>query len=266
MTNAERNYCVTRKELLAVVELVKQFRHYLQGPKFRIRTDHAPLRSVLEVKEPEGQLARWIEFMSSFSYEIEYRVSQRHQNADALSRRPCNDGCKWCKEWKKVEQMVSVAVQTDVSPAVCGAFVVEQREALPDKQCETELSSASTKHCPANHPFEEASPVRPEWADVSPYDRTVKALWAQWDQLEFRDQVLCRRWEEGSGTRKKYQIIIPRSLQETALKAHHNHTTASHRGVNKTLGALRVRYYWPCLPAQVKNWVKVCHDCGAKKN
>ena len=44
LSKAERNYCVTRKELLAVVEFVKQFRHYLQGPKFRIRTDHAPLR------------------------------------------------------------------------------------------------------------------------------------------------------------------------------------------------------------------------------
>ena len=62
LTKAERNYCVTRKELLAVVEFGKQFHHYLHGPKFRIRTDHAPLCSVLPVKEPEGQLARWIEF------------------------------------------------------------------------------------------------------------------------------------------------------------------------------------------------------------
>lgn len=128
---------------------MKQFRHYLHGPKFRIRTNHALLRSVLQVKEPEGQLARWIEFMSSFSYEIEYRAGQRHQNADALSRRPCNDGCKWCKEWKRVEQLVSVAVQTDVSSAVCGEFVVEQREALRDKQSETEFS-VCTEHCPSD--------------------------------------------------------------------------------------------------------------------
>ena len=85
LTKAERNYCVTRKELLAVVEFVKQFRHYLQGPKFRIRTDHAPLRSVLKVKETEGQLARWIELLSPLNYEIEYREGQRHQNADAMS-------------------------------------------------------------------------------------------------------------------------------------------------------------------------------------
>ena len=29
------------------------------------------------------------------------------------------------------------------------------------------------------------------------------------------------------GVRKTYQIILPRNMKETALKAHHNHTTAS---------------------------------------
>lgn len=70
LTKAERNYCVTRKELLTVVEFVRQFRHYLLGPKFRIRAEHVPLRSVLKTKEPEVQLARRIEFLTPFEYEI----------------------------------------------------------------------------------------------------------------------------------------------------------------------------------------------------
>ena len=42
--------------------------------------------------------------------------------------------------------MVSVAVQTDVSSVVCGEFVIEQREALSNKQTETEFS-VRTEHC-----------------------------------------------------------------------------------------------------------------------
>lgn len=101
---------------------------------------------------------------------------------------------------------------------------------------------------------------------MSSYDQTVKSLWAQWDQVEIRDRVLCRRWEEGGGNRVKHQIILPRSLRETALKAHHNHTTASHRGVSKTLASIKARYSWPGLTSQVKKWVRICHECGAKKN
>ena len=42
------------------MDIVKYFHHYLRGPKFRIGTDHAPLHTVLKVKEPEGQPAKWI--------------------------------------------------------------------------------------------------------------------------------------------------------------------------------------------------------------
>ena len=104
-SKSERNYCVTHHELLAIVEFVKQHRHYLQGARFSIRTDHAPLRSVINAKDPEGQLAPWIEFLSAFHFEIQYRAGQRHQNADALSRRPCDDRCKWCRGWKSQKQV-----------------------------------------------------------------------------------------------------------------------------------------------------------------
>jgi len=39
----ECNYCVTRKELLAVVHFLKHFKQYLLGRHFTVRTDHAPL-------------------------------------------------------------------------------------------------------------------------------------------------------------------------------------------------------------------------------
>ena len=97
-----------------IVEFVKQHRHYLQGTRFCIRTDHAPLRFVVQAKDPEGQLARWIDYLSTFDFEIQYRPGQRHLNADALSRRPCDVRCKWCKGWKSQERAssVDVGVQT----------------------------------------------------------------------------------------------------------------------------------------------------------
>ena len=58
---SEKNYCVTRRELLAIVLAVKHFHHYLYGHPFLIRSDHGSLRGLLNFKTPEGQLARWIE-------------------------------------------------------------------------------------------------------------------------------------------------------------------------------------------------------------
>ena len=44
LTKVQRRYCVTRRELLAVVTFVLQFKHFLLGRKFIIRTDHSSLR------------------------------------------------------------------------------------------------------------------------------------------------------------------------------------------------------------------------------
>ena len=53
----ERNYCVTRKKLLAVVKAVKHFKLYLYGTKFKLRTEHASLRWLCRHHEPTAQVA-----------------------------------------------------------------------------------------------------------------------------------------------------------------------------------------------------------------
>lgn len=47
LSKPERQYCVTRKELLAVVKAVKQFHHFLFGRHFIVRSDHSALRWLL---------------------------------------------------------------------------------------------------------------------------------------------------------------------------------------------------------------------------
>ena len=63
---------------------------------------------------------------------------------------------------------------------------------------------------------------------------------------------------------KWFQNYIPKNLQEVALGA--KHTTASRQGVNKTLGTLRARCYWPGLTSSVKKWFRAGHECRAKKS
>jgi len=55
----ERNYCVTRKELLAIVCYTKAFRQYLLGRQFVVRTDHSALQWLRSTPEPIRQQARW---------------------------------------------------------------------------------------------------------------------------------------------------------------------------------------------------------------
>ena len=86
LNKAERKYETTRKELLAIVYGLKQYKQYLLGRHFVIRTDHAALSWLRRTAEPMPQLARWLTFIEQF--EILHRPGTQHSNADGLSRRP----------------------------------------------------------------------------------------------------------------------------------------------------------------------------------
>ena len=114
LDSARRNYCTTRKELLAVVRFTRHFKDYLFGRRFTLRTDYNSLLWLMGFKNIEGQLARWIEELAVYNMEIVHRPGKDHVNADGLSRIPdllvqCNyysygcdvqglpcGGCKYC--------------------------------------------------------------------------------------------------------------------------------------------------------------------------
>ena len=117
LTGSELNYCVTRKELLAVMHHVKMYRSYLLGRYFRVRTDHAALKYWRKFRDPVDQLGRWLDYLSQFSFDIEARPGVTHGNADGLSRRQheCDmDGKKkcLCYRFENLEFEPEVAIES----------------------------------------------------------------------------------------------------------------------------------------------------------
>ena len=86
LNEAEKNYCITEKELLAVRYFVEYFRQYLLGRRFVVRTDHQALVWLYRLKEPSGKIARWIEILSHYDFGIEYR-----QVENGATVMPCRD-------------------------------------------------------------------------------------------------------------------------------------------------------------------------------
>ncbi|KAJ8016400.1 hypothetical protein DPEC_G00006830 [Dallia pectoralis] len=143
----ERRYCVTRRELLAVVAAVRHFKYYLCGVRFLVRTDHAALQWLLSFKEPEGQIARWLEELQTFNFQVEHRAGDRHGNADALSRRPCaEEGCGCCEKRvaRERELCEEEGVVAEVSqlglPGLSGMHVVDINEWREKQEEDSELA------------------------------------------------------------------------------------------------------------------------------
>ncbi|GBO12341.1 Retrovirus-related Pol polyprotein from transposon 297 [Araneus ventricosus] len=124
----ERNYCVTRKELLSIVKSIEHFHHYLYGQKFLLRTDHASLRWLLNFKEPESQIARWIQRLQEYDFEFQHRKGTFHGNADALSRRPY----PWSSYEIQKAQLEDPAIKTILEKKLMSADRPSWQEISPE--------------------------------------------------------------------------------------------------------------------------------------
>ena len=71
-----------------------------------MRTDHAALKWLLSFRCSEGQLARWLQELQQYDFRVEHCRGLKHQNADALSRRPClGSNCRHCTRQEAKEQL-----------------------------------------------------------------------------------------------------------------------------------------------------------------
>jgi hypothetical protein len=88
LNDAEKNYPVHEKELLAIVHAVRSWRHHIQGAQqfLTVLTDHVPLRYFLKQPKLSQRQVRWTDLFASL--DIKYKPGKENTVPDAFSRRP----------------------------------------------------------------------------------------------------------------------------------------------------------------------------------
>ena len=95
LNTAEQNYSQIDKEALGIVWSLKKFHTYLYGRRFTLITAHQPLTAIFSpVKNLPSmtatRLQRYALLLAGYQYDIVYRKTSDHGNADGLSRLPIN--------------------------------------------------------------------------------------------------------------------------------------------------------------------------------
>ena len=274
----ERNYCVTRKELLAIVDSVKHFHQYLYGSKCTVRTDHESLAWLMRFSNPESQLARWIETLSMYDITIKYRLGRMNANTDGLSRIPCNM-CHYCS--KQEDLSAQRAAKKTVSHESCRKMTLRSNTQTVEENDTLEESPQGSSWITMKTPQDlrdgqlndsiirivlgwKESDSKPKWDDISHMCLTVKHYWSQWDRLKIIKGVLYREWYKTQGGPPTHQLVLPEIWRTEVLTLLHDNICAGHMGLHRTLARLRARFYWVGFKDDVVNKCNTCHACQAR--
>jgi len=286
LTSTQRKYCTTRKELLSIVCFTRQFRHYLLGRTFVIRTDHNSLTWLLNFKNIEGQLSRWIEELSQYNMIIQHRSGKKHLNADGLSRIPddlntCNDykpgvdlknlpcgGCDFCtrarQQWETFEEDVDFVIPLTI------------RKLTPENNVDFRGHSWATPYSSQDlHDEQMKDPdlkvlmswieqkCTPSKQELQLSSNTVRHFWMCNTQLQLQNGVLYYKWEDPVTPRLLF--IVPKQLQSEVMHGCHDIRMAGHLGQYKTLEKLKKTVIWHGMTRDCILYVKSCPVCNRSK-
>lgn len=275
LSKSQMRYCTTFRELLAVVVFVKQFKHYLYGKHFLLRTDHSSLTWLKSFKEPEGMIARWISALDTFDFEIKHRKGSLHCNADALSRRPrrrCKrDDCKQCNSGTTVDCTIA---------AITSKSSKDQVNDMVDTDSESNIRPIASNWVEQwsdqdlanfqqdDETIKQASELLAEHGSEKPRIKTQNqeliTLLRQWELLEIRNNLLYRKWQNENGT-STLQLVAPKKIRTEIMHMLHDCKTSGHLGREKTLSRVKSRFYWPGITNDIKRWCATCILCQRRK-
>ena len=253
LSDAERNYCITRLELLGLVSAVKHFHHYLCGVSVRVRTDHSSLTWLRSFHRVEGQLARWMETLALYDLEIIHRPGRIHGNADALSRKICGRQCPFCRglgQGRIKAEVVNVNDRDTKEVEVAATEIkVESLDWKAEQEKDETLQIVKTWL---------TSGKRPGWDEVSGSNRLLKALWNQFESLVVTKGVITRKACLLDGS-EIYQVVVPISSIKNVLEL--THGGQFHLGIVRAWDFVKARFYWPGWRSDVETHIHSCLKC-----
>ena len=230
LSKSEKNYSQIDKEALALVYGVKKFHTYLYGRKFTLTTDHKPLTTIFGPTRgvpavAAARLQRWALLLAAYTYDIEYRSTNDHGNADALSRLPLPEEGNGSTSETRLCNLRKIAALPVTSQQIS---VATQRDPV--------LSKVKLY-------------ILKGWPEQVP--QSLRVYYSKMEQLTVEDG--CLLW----GGR----VIVPESLKEVVMAELHNH----HLGISKMKALARGHVWWSGMDKELETLVKSCEECAAVK-
>ena len=226
LNKAQLNYTTTERELLAIVETLREFRNILLGQQIIVYTDHQNL--TYKVFNTE-RVMRWRLLIEEYGPVLKYVKGSSNVVADALSRLALTPSCK-----------------------------SDPDEAIKDMPSERALAEAFAQTGRLEEPPAPISFKRLQAAQKK--DKTLLKL------ARTHKEYAIRPYPGSSKHKLIYhgnQIAVPKALQQPLV--HWYHDMLCHPGENRTELSIKQHFHWPGLRKSVETVCKHCDICQRTK-
>ncbi|CAG2199591.1 unnamed protein product [Mytilus edulis] len=251
-----------------------------------------------QLQDPQGQLARWIESLAQYDFDIAVRPGIKHSNADALSRLDYNDqlcehqkrdeykeDCKCCKglmeDWQKfkleidnIKELSSKIDHRKDTESKIRVTTRQQHYKNPGTN-RTWLAKYTNQEMSVFQKEDENLKILHQWMSsgsipdrdkAASLNPAVRRYWLNWQNVVLVEGVIFQKWILDEDGKYNLQLIVPAILQKEIMINCHDTPFSGHLGVAKTKDKMRQNFTWYGIGKDVTSHIKMCQICNRLKN
>jgi len=226
-TQTEQNYPIYDREFLRVMRGLHCWSHLLKGTTIPVLvyTDHANLRYYREPHKIGPHVAGYLPEREQYNILLEYKPGATNQ-ADTLSRRPDYEGPNEINE--------DVTVWLD-------QYFCDQHTSIRVFDMDSIGDNLDSRIKLAQY-----------------QNQSTLKKWAPTHNLSLLDGT---HWYHGTAL----VVVADNDLRRGVTSLFHDHKTAGHAGISKTLQLIAPYYWWPGMKIFVTEYIKGCATCQMTK-
>ena len=300
LAKAQRKQAIPVLECYAIVWALKKFRCYVHGAHVDIFTDHYGLQYMKQKKDPPAQIQRWWWDIADYDFDIYYKKGKKNI-ADPLSRlmpqtdldREDEEDMKLINaidtEFRKHARVVEILdrrtrklrreylVRWD---GVEGSLSWESRAAIRNstmvnrfdkefeekQQVEVERRLNEAKSTWTRESIKQLQDTDPWCQDLRKAmggEEVSRFIKRDAQQCVDVDGTLFHKDSRRKAWQGQLQLVIPEGIRRALIEELHGGLLAGHFGVERTLDALKRRFWWHDMKKSVKEIIRGCPECNA---
>ncbi len=240
LTAAQKNYSTSEKEMLSIVETLKEFRNILLGYEIEVFTDHANL--TFETTESSSQrLQRWRCLVQEFDITLKHVAGSANVVADAISRLP--------KEEHATGDSAILDMAACTLFGVNDLFVTDNADALATDELDITF------------------PLQPQLVEVE-QKRERQSSSTETSDIRMKLDKPESQWttKDVEGHRLIHfcdKIYVPKTLRSRTLTWYHHYLC--HPGGDRLAQTLQQVCVWKGIVSQARKLCKHCKACQKYK-